>query len=56
MRVGQLIANNDQGSLAPGGSFLQNIVDGGILMGGSQSDDALVRACLDGYRRITGKE
>ena len=40
--VGQLVADDDEGGLVPGGGFFQNVVDGHIFMGSGQSDDALV--------------
>ena len=42
MGIGQLVADDDEGCLTPDGGFFQNVVDGHIFVGGSQSDDALM--------------
>ena len=42
MGVGELIAHDDQRCLPPGSGLLQDVVNGIIDVGGSQSDHALV--------------
>ena len=40
--IAQLVADDDQGSLTTGSCLLQDLVDGGVLVGSSQGDDALM--------------
>ena len=42
MGIAQLIADDDEGSLSPGGGFFQNVVDGVVGVGGDQGDDTLM--------------
>ena len=44
VRIGDLVAHDDERILAPPGGTLQNILDGGVLAHRRLRDDALVRA------------
>ena len=42
--IAQLVADDDQRVLAPGGGLLQNVIDGEIVVGGSQGNHPLMGA------------